>query len=406
VLFCQNPCQVCNHPDLFEPRPITTPFILEPLIVGCNLRLARAVTGDVHLTGSMSLNKGSRYVKTDRRRHPQQTSILLCPNRTCTLSPNLTDFWDLSRFQHYDCDKDAQSSAANFVDLDDMSMELPIPTAAIASSPRLLAYFDAYRSHKRSEILHTREFNSRISGFRLHRLTFRYCFQLFDAVQVDNPVDCLRAAVEREEFYHLQTTNGSGTDDIGGDSDWERMPFVSKNTNKNTIMCSSIAGLIRSLRSRAHDVLDTIEQFVFVIPGVLGRTNELSCAPPLRPEAESEMVTAARAMDVFYPSFIRQRIFFPDRKLVQFDAGKLQKLASLLRTLKKGNHKCLIFTQMSKMLDILEIFLNLNGHTYVRLDGSTSVDMRGKLMEKFNSDPKIFCFILSTRSGGSFPMSY
>lgn len=56
--------------------------------------------------------------------------------------------------------------------------------------------------------------------------------------------------------------------------------------------------------------------------------------------------------------------------------------------------------QMSKMLDILEAFLNLNGHTYLRLDGATSVDQRQRLMDRFNGDEKIFCFILSTRSGG------
>ena len=52
------------------------------------------------------------------------------------------------------------------------------------------------------------------------------------------------------------------------------------------------------------------------------------------------------------------------------------------------------------MLNILEHFLNLHGHTYVRLDGSTKVDQRQYLMERFNNDPKLFVFILSTRSGG------
>ena len=92
--------------------------------------------------------------------------------------------------------------------------------------------------------------------------------------------------------------------------------------------------------------------------------------------------------------------FFPDKKLVQFDAGKLQTLSELLHDLKTGGHRVLIFTQMSKMLDILEAFLNLNGHTYLRLDGSTGVDRRQRLMDRFNNDTKIFCFILSTRSGG------
>jgi SNF2 family DNA or RNA helicase len=77
------------------------------------------------------------------------------------------------------------------------------------------------------------------------------------------------------------------------------------------------------------------------------------------------------ALKPYYPAKIRQQIFFPDRKLVQFDSGKLQTLSNLLRQMKAGGHKCLIFTQMSKMLDILEVFLNLHAHSYVRLDGST-----------------------------------
>ena len=31
---------------------------------------------------------------------------------------------------------------------------------------------------------------------------------------------------------------------------------------------------------------------------------------------------------------------------------------------------------MSKMLDVLEAFLNLHGHTYMRLDGSTKPEAR------------------------------
>jgi E1A-binding protein p400 len=60
----------------------------------------------------------------------------------------------------------------------------------------------------------------------------------------------------------------------------------------------------------------------------------------------------------------------------------------------------LIFTQMTRMLDILEAFLNYHGYVYMRLDGSTKVEMRQLLMERFNNNPKYFCFILSTRSGG------
>lgn len=64
-----------------------------------------------------------------------------------------------------------------------------------------------------------------------------------------------------------------------------------------------------------------------------------------------------------HASSVRRQVFFPDRRLIQFDCGKLQALAQLLRTLKAGGHKALIFTQMTKMLDILEAFLNLYGYT-------------------------------------------
>lgn len=52
------------------------------------------------------------------------------------------------------------------------------------------------------------------------------------------------------------------------------------------------------------------------------------------------------------------------------------------------------------MLDVLEAFLNHHGHIYLRLDGTTKVEQRQLLMERFNEDKRIFVFILSTRSGG------
>jgi len=60
----------------------------------------------------------------------------------------------------------------------------------------------------------------------------------------------------------------------------------------------------------------------------------------------------------------------------------------------------LIFTQMTKILDILEQFLNFHGHLYLRLDGATRIEDRQYITERFNADSRIFCFIASSRSGG------
>ncbi|VVD05859.1 unnamed protein product [Leptidea sinapis] len=106
------------------------------------------------------------------------------------------------------------------------------------------------------------------------------------------------------------------------------------------------------------------------------------------------------ALRLLHAPALKHAVAFPHPSLLQYDCGKLQTLDSLLRRLKAGGHRVLLFTQMTKVLDVLEAFLSLHGHTYLRLDGATRVERRQILVDRFNSDPRIFAFILSTRSGG------
>ncbi|ORX65870.1 hypothetical protein DL89DRAFT_270580 [Linderina pennispora] len=97
---------------------------------------------------------------------------------------------------------------------------------------------------------------------------------------------------------------------------------------------------------------------------------------------------------------IRQQIAFPEPFLLQYDCGKLQALDALLSRLVHEGHRALVFTQMTKVLDILEKWLNLHGYRYLRLDGATRVEQRWHLTEQFNHDPRWSVFISSTRAGG------
>jgi len=45
------------------------------------------------------------------------------------------------------------------------------------------------------------------------------------------------------------------------------------------------------------------------------------------------------------------------------------------RLMAEGDHKMLIFSQMTRMLDILEEYCNLRGYKYCRLDGSISAQV-------------------------------
>ena len=55
---------------------------------------------------------------------------------------------------------------------------------------------------------------------------------------------------------------------------------------------------------------------------------------------------------------------------------------------------------MTRMLDILEDFMIRKKYIYFRLDGSYNIADRRDMVDEFQTNPKIFCFLLSTRAGG------
>lgn len=60
----------------------------------------------------------------------------------------------------------------------------------------------------------------------------------------------------------------------------------------------------------------------------------------------------------------------------------------------------LIFSQWTKMLDIIGALMEDMGLRFLRLDGSTPVRERQKLIDQFEKDKTIPIFILSTKAGG------
>lgn len=90
---------------------------------------------------------------------------------------------------------------------------------------------------------------------------------------------------------------------------------------------------------------------------------------------------------------------FPTDDLVE-RSGKLRVVDHLLKAWKEGNNRVLLFSQSVKMLNILEEFLNMREYEYRRMDGTTQIEQRMKLIDEFNNDKKIFVFLLTTKVGG------
>lgn len=157
--------------------------------------------------------------------------------------------------------------------------------------------------------------------------------------------------------------------------------------------------LVKTYAERLESVVDDVDRFAFATPRAVARDlpslvlGNTASAKLLRQRTDLNF-------DILHRPAVKLQIAFPDASLIQFDCGKLQELDSLLRHRAAGGHRVLIFTQMTKVLDILEIFLNFRGYRYLRLDGSTNVERRQIITERFNVDTRIFAFIASSRSGG------
>ncbi|KAF8904775.1 P-loop containing nucleoside triphosphate hydrolase protein [Gymnopilus junonius] len=103
-------------------------------------------------------------------------------------------------------------------------------------------------------------------------------------------------------------------------------------------------------------------------------------------------------------------IAFPDGNIPKFgtammqpqNCGKWATLEVLLKEWRKDRtNKVLIFTKSVKLLEMLEFHLNTRNYGFLKLDGSTKQAERMPMIDKFNHDPNVYIFLISTLAGGT-----
>ncbi|XP_018584044.1 putative global transcription activator SNF2L1 [Scleropages formosus] len=83
------------------------------------------------------------------------------------------------------------------------------------------------------------------------------------------------------------------------------------------------------------------------------------------------------------------------------NSGKMVVLDKLLPKVQEQGSRVLIFSQMTRVLDILEDYCMWRGYEYCRLDGKTPHELREQAIEAYNAPSSTkFIFMLSTRAGG------
>lgn len=341
--------KVCNHPDLFEERPILTSFAMEDQVQFNGQCLETLIRRRLPLTTARDqLNLGFLNL------------VITDANQNKVLSQTVAD--DTLRLE-----------ATKHIMAEIAHHQKRISVAESRAVTSTSHYHDLKRYAKYREMQMHIHAASRWQ--MIHYVNHFRCAQrpLYDANLL-----ALLSPTLKYMFSH--------------------------NPKQYLDQCEAVHHAVSSYKDRINNNAHILEQFGFVTPKVVMNVDKRTVQPwqPPSDSTQMQLLRSATSVenDIFHPIESRLSIAFPDKRLLQYDCGKLQKLDQLLRTLAAGGHRALIFTQMTRVLDVLETFLNMHGYRYLRLDGATKVEQRQVMTEHFNSDKRIMCFILSTRSGG------
>ncbi|AFM97645.1 DEAD-like helicase [Encephalitozoon hellem ATCC 50504] len=118
-----------------------------------------------------------------------------------------------------------------------------------------------------------------------------------------------------------------------------------------------------------------------------GAENDITLASDVLNGDEHQEGGIISDIDEYYKVFIQS-------------SGKLVLLDKLLGKLKNG-HKVLIFSQMTRCLDLLAEYLTYRKYKYERIDGGARTENRQAAIDRFSDKTSdVFVFLLSTRAGG------
>ena len=334
--------KVCNHPDLFETRPITTSFAM-----------SRSALADFEI----------RDLIVRRRLH--QSSI--------------------------------DKSSLEFLQLAPISREEK-STIEVLESSKLMAYpkFHALREVQYQRTNWQMKYNGSSASNVLSSLE--------NIGRKSTMAELERTMYHDSQRHRQRPIYGTGLlKAITLSSTNNNLSWSSTNPKMakywDSALPSTSLNLVQSVQKRSARMESLIQKFACITPAVVAANMAVTTLSEAGATALRNSLNQWQP-DPFHEARTRLSIAFPDKRLLQYDCGKLQRLDRLLRDLQTGGHRALIFTQMTKVLDLLEQFLNIHGHRYLRLDGATKIEQRQILTDRFNNDNRILAFILSSRSGG------
>jgi helicase SWR1 len=347
--------RVCNHPDLFDPRPIQTSFAMDtsPLeIYTSKERLVRQLLGVRDDMPDAMLVTGNE--------HRSKSHII----KARTLSARAQLQREVSKLE-------AVPAGDN------------LDPSTISGGRALRRLHDRQRKVQQ----------------------MRTSIQATDSAFARTPIygSDLREVVTTHtgKPYHFKSRRQPLVRVLQGWASPGRRPLVLDHPSDwSAVSETRLQTDIATYDKYAERLKDIIVRFTFVPPAATVPILDYAI-PPRMQETLRALPSYPAEEDWGHEARVRASIAFPDSRLLIYDSGKLQRLTYLLRELQSKGSRSLIFTQMTGTLNILEQFLSLMNLPYLRLDGSTPVERRQIMSAEFNRpDSKYQCMILSSRAGG------
>ncbi|KAK3675712.1 DNA-dependent ATPase fun30 [Recurvomyces mirabilis] len=172
----------------------------------------------------------------------------------------------------------------------------------------------------------------------------------------------------------------------------------------SNIMMSLRKAAIQPLLSRRIYTDAKIDKIV----SALVRHEEFSTNPPEKVRAyingEAKTGQKLEGGDYGLHKFCAERPYldrYTLKKREWMDSGKVKKFEELVTAYAKNSDRVLVFSQFTTLMDILEAVLETLGIKFMRLDGSTKMEVRQDMIDQFYEDKTITVFMLSTRAGGA-----
>ena len=82
-------------------------------------------------------------------------------------------------------------------------------------------------------------------------------------------------------------------------------------------------------------------------------------------------------------------------------SGKIDITVELINEFINNNHKILLFSQFTSVLDSIKNIFEAEGIEYFYLDGGTKASERVQLVNEFNNSNKVKVFLISLKAGGT-----